>query len=122
MLDCPGISLNPVPCSSAGHVHNRLITFHSHVPACAPTSPSSSSTADHRNADPKLANWNGQNGIEKMPATIGTEARNGPEKRAMTIAHTPHLRMNSSPCGSRSGWRVNGHILVSAPLNFAPIQ
>src|ERR1044072_7544526 len=72
--------------------------------ACDTTSPSSSSVAAQMNAETKLANWNRQNGISKMPATSGTEARNGPEKRAMKIPSTPHFVMKASPFGMSSGW------------------
>ena len=48
--------------------------------------PGASSTAAHKKADVKLAIWNGHHGISRMPATSGTEARNGPKKRPMKIA------------------------------------
>ena len=39
--------------------------------------------------------------MANTPATIGTEARSGPEKRAMKIAAEPHFLMKASPAGMR---------------------
>ena len=68
-----------------------------------PSVPGASSTAAHTKAEPKLAIWNGHHGITKIPATSGTEARNGPKKRPSATANTPKRRMKASPFGSRSG-------------------
>ena len=37
------------------------------------------------------------------PATIGTLARSGPEKRPITTAHTPHFSKNLCPVSIRCG-------------------
>ena len=59
-----------------------------------PHEPGESSTNAHRNGTPNLLS-----GTEAMAsgnaATIGTLARNGPEKRAMTIPHAPHRLKNT---------------------------
>ena len=55
-------------------------------------SPVVSSTAAHTKAEVKFAIWNRQNGISKMPAISGTEARSGPKKRPMKMpSHAPFL-------------------------------
>nr|ALS89197.1 MetaGeneMark_Unknown Function [uncultured bacterium] len=45
----------------------------------------------------KFAIWKRQNGISNIPATSGTEARNGPEKRPMKMPSAPHFLMKASP-------------------------
>src|SRR5215475_13530279 len=62
-----------------------------HLKIVLTTSPKVSSTAAQTNAELKFAIWNCHGGIRKMPATSGTEARNGPKKRPMKIASTPAL-------------------------------
>ena len=52
-------------------------------------SPVVSNTAAHTKAELKFANWNRQNGISKMPAISGTEARSGPKKRPMKMPARP---------------------------------
>ena len=49
----------------------------------------------HTNAETQLAIWNVYHGISLIPATIGTLARKGPRKRAITIAQAPHLLKNA---------------------------
>src|SRR6188474_632211 len=69
-----------------------------------PHEPGESSTKAHRNAELQFAIWNRSHGISAMPATIGTLARNGPEKRAMTIPHAPQRLKNTRPLSKSFGW------------------
>src|SRR5216684_899071 len=62
------------------HVQSLAITSHSQLETLAPTSPVVKSPAAHRNAYVKFSNCNCQYGMPKIPATIGTDARSGPEK------------------------------------------
>src|SRR6266436_9319817 len=78
-------------------------TRQSHSAICAITSPNSNSAADQTSAETKLATWNGQYDISKMPAASGTEARNGPKNRPMKMLGTPQLFTNASPRGRISG-------------------
>jgi|SoiMethySBSTD1v2_1073268.scaffolds.fasta_scaffold23609_7 hypothetical protein len=57
-----------------------------------PQLPGDRRTNAHKNADVQFAIWNRNGGISAMPATRGTVARSGPEKRASTIAHVPTAR------------------------------
>ena len=72
--------------------------------------PGESSTNAHRKAEPQLAIWNLSHGISVIPATIGTLARKGPEKRPITTAQTPHRLKNVWPFSSSLGWSYSGHI------------
>ena len=85
-------------------------------------SPVVSSTAAHTKAEVKFANWKRQNGISKMPAISGTEARSGPKKRPMKMPSTPHFLMKASPFGIRSGWRDSGQMCCTVCSSFLPIQ
>ena len=85
-------------------------------------SPVVSSTAAHRNADVQLAIWKRQNGISKMPAINGTEARNGPKKRPMKMPSAPHFLTKVSPFGISSGWRDSGQMCWTVYSSFFPIQ
>src|SRR5512144_3165463 len=60
--------------------------------------------------------------MDKIPATMGTDARKGPENRPTKIASPPHFLMNASPRSSKSGRRANGHAPAIEFLNLAPIQ
>jgi hypothetical protein len=62
-------------------------TRHSHSAIFPITSPTSSRTADQTSAETKLAIWNGQQDISKMPAASGTDAHSAPKKRPMKIEH-----------------------------------
>src|SRR5262245_19604804 len=95
---------------------------HIHAMIFAATSPMPSSTAAHTNAEVKLAIWNSQAGIRKMPATSGTEARSGPKKRPMKIASTPPRFTKASPRGNRSGWRDSGQTWPTAGPSLSPTQ
>ena len=86
------------------------------------TSPIVSNVAAQMNAETKLAIWNCQNGISKMPAIKGTEARKGPKNRPIKIPTTPHFFMKASPRGIRSGWRESGHICATVYSSLRPIQ
>ena len=57
-----------------------------------------------------------------MPATSGTEARNGPKKRPMKIASMPQRFTNASPFGSNSGWRDSGQTCATGGPSLMPIQ
>src|SRR6202521_141033 len=70
-----------------------------------PNIPGASNAAAQTNAEVKLANWNHQYGMVKIPAAKGTVARNGPKKRPTKIPTTPQRRTNLSPRGSKSGCR-----------------
>src|SRR5262245_55625234 len=98
------------------------LSTHIHRTALATTSPSVNSTAAHTKADVKFAIWKRQNGIAKMPATSGTEARSGPKKRPMKIPAVPHFFMNASPLGISSGCRDRGQIFCAVRSSFRPIQ
>src|SRR5262245_44250856 len=95
--------------------HTHLITF-------APTSPIVSSTPAQTKAEVKFAIWKDQYGMWKMPATSGTEARNGPKKRPMKIASTPQRFTNASPLRSSSGWRDHGQTCATGGPSFTPTQ
>src|SRR6185312_16564406 len=60
--------------------------------------------------------------MDRIPATMGTDARKGPENRPTKIANTPQFLMKTSPRGSKSGCCENGHLQAIEPLNLAPIQ
>ena len=62
-----------------------------------PHVPGDRRTNAHRHAEAQLAIWNLSQGISVMPATIGTLARKGPEKRPITTAHTPQRSKNLWP-------------------------
>jgi len=51
-----------------------------------------------------------------MPATSGTAARSGPEKRPMKMAQTPHFSKKAWPLGSMSGCRDSGQIVAMRSL------
>src|SRR5262245_33023393 len=93
-----------------------------HMMAFEMTSPIVSNVAAQTKADTKFANWNCQNGISKMPAIRGTEARNGPKNRPMKIPTTPHFFMKASARGMSSGWRDSGHMCATVYSSFSPIQ
>src|SRR5437870_12189517 len=76
----------------------------------SPKLPGESSTNAHKNAELQLASWKRSVGIWVMPATIGTLARSGPEKRPITTAQAPQRVKNLWPCGRRLGQRLSGHI------------
>src|SRR6476619_29357 len=86
------------------------------------TSPSASNTAAQTKAETQFAIWKRQNGISKMPATSGTEARNGPEKRPMKMPSGPHFLMKASPFGIRSGYLDNGQTCCTVYSSLRPIQ
>src|ERR1700720_3590712 len=86
------------------------------------TSPKVSSTAAQTNAELKFAAWNCHEGIRKMPATSGTEARNGPKKRPMKIASTPQRFTNPSPFGSSGGWRDSGQMCATGGRVLTPTR
>ena len=86
------------------------------------TSPNVRSTAAQTKAELKFAIWNSHTGIRKMPATNGTEARNGPKKRPIKIASGPQRFTKVSPFGSSSGWRDNGQICATGGPSFTPSQ
>ncbi len=86
------------------------------------TSPMVSSTAAQTKAETQFAIWKRQNGISKMPATSGTEARSGPEKRPMKMPSAPHFLMNSSPFGIRSGYFDSGQMCCTVYSSLRPIQ
>src|SRR5262245_53650681 len=113
----PGSAWNPV----FGQDHAQLST-HIHRTTLATTSPNMSSTAAHTKADVKFAIWKRQNGMSKMPATSGTEARSGPKKRPMKMPAVPHFFMNASPFGISSGCRDSGQICCTVYSSFRPIQ
>src|SRR5581483_8112370 len=75
-----------------------------------PQVPGDRRTNAHRNADAQLAIWNLSQGISVMPATIGTLARKGPEKRPITTAHTPQRSKNLWPFSISFGYRLSGHM------------
>src|SRR5579872_312613 len=74
-----------------------------HSTILAITSPNSKSAADQIKAETKLAIWNDQYGISKIPAASGTDARRGPKNRPMKMLGTPHLLTKASPRGRISG-------------------
>ena len=92
------------------HSAVRQCYFQTYCKTCDTTSPSSIKVAAHMKAETKLANWKRHYGISKMPATSGTAARSGPEKRAMKIPSTPHFLMNASPFGISSGYLDRGQM------------
>src|SRR4051794_7270174 len=79
--------------------------FQKYCNTLASTSPSRISVAAQTKAEAKFATWKRQNGISKMPATSGTEARSGPVNLPMKMPSAPHFRMKASPLGIRSGCR-----------------
>src|SRR5262249_59597302 len=79
---------SPAPSSSRPP---PLHDHQSHIIAFDTTSPIVSNVAAQTNAEVKLASWNCQNGISKMPAIKGTDARNGPKNRPIKIPGIPHL-------------------------------
>ena len=79
-----------------------------------PHEPGESSTKAHRNAELQFAIWNRSHGISAMPATIGTLARNGPEKRAMMIPHAPQRLKSTRPLSKSFGWFFSGTSVGSA--------
>jgi hypothetical protein len=87
-----------------------------------PNIPGASNAAAHTNAEVKLANWNHQYGMVKIPAAKGTVARQGPKKRPMKIPATPHRCTNLSPRGSKSGCLDSGQIEATPSLNVTPSQ
>src|SRR5215468_3435798 len=93
-----------------------------HLRTLLTTSPKVSSTAAQTNAELKFAVWNCHDGIRKMPATSGTEARSGPKKRPMKIASTPQRLTKASPRGSSSGWRDSGHTCATGGPSLMPTQ
>src|SRR5579862_9307873 len=86
------------------------------------TSPMVSSTAAQSIAEVKLAIWNCQYGISKMPATSGTTARKGPKKRPMKMPGMPHAFTKRSPRGIISGWRDSGQMRATEYSSFRPTQ
>ena len=68
-----------------------------------PQLPGDRRTNAHKNADVQFAIWNRNGGISAIPATSGTVARRGPEKRASTIAHTPHRLKKARPLSISRG-------------------
>ena len=68
-----------------------------------PHEPGESSTKAHKNAELQFAIWKRSHGISAMPATIGTLARSGPEKRAMTMPHAPQRLKNIRPLSRSFG-------------------
>src|SRR5262249_453595 len=86
------------------------------------TSPMVSSVAAQMKAETKLAIWNCQNGISKMPPIKGTEPPNGQKNRTIKIPGIPHPFMNSPPRGMGSGWRDNGHMCATVYSSLSPIQ
>src|ERR1700733_1068773 len=94
----------------------------SHSIISAITSPNNNNAADQTNADTKLAIWNCQYGISKIPAANGTEARKGPKNRPMKMLGTPQDFTNASPRGKISGYRDSGHICATRSLYLKPNQ
>src|SRR3982750_84140 len=97
-------------------------TRQSHSRTCPITSPNSSSAAAHTSAEMKLAIWNCQYDISKMPAASGTEARKGPKNRPMKMLGTPQFLTKVSPRGIKSGYRDSGHIWATCSLYRKPNQ
>ena len=69
-----------------------------------------------------MASWNAQNGISKMPATSGTDARNGPKKRPMKMPGMPQVFTKRSPRGISSGCRDSGQTCATEYSSLSPIQ
>src|SRR5262249_15910519 len=86
------------------------------------TSPSSNSTQAQTRAEVKLATWKRQNGIARMPAIRGTEARTAPKNRPMKVPGAPQRCIKRSPGGSRSGWRESGQTWATDGPSLIPIQ
>src|SRR5258707_923644 len=98
------VGLTPASPGYSGPRHGQLhATRQSHSATCAITSPNSNSAADQTSAETKLATWNCQYDISKMPAASGTDARNGPKNRPMKIEGTPQFFTKASPRGRISG-------------------
>src|ERR1051325_4043035 len=57
-----------------------------------------------------------------MPATSGTDARNGPENRPMKMPSAPQFLMNSSPIGIICGYFDSGQMCWTRRSSFSPIQ
>ena len=85
-IDRASRSSGNLPGQTPADFFQPPISLASHLIVVEVTSPSVSSTAAQTNAELKLATWKRQYGIANTPATSGTEARSGPEKRPMKIA------------------------------------
>src|SRR5687768_5004554 len=89
-LDSPAISI--------AH-HQRYWDTH-----FMPHRPGESRTKAQTNAEPQFATWKLSHGISAMPAAIGTVARKGPEKRAITMPAAPQRLKKARALSSRRGW------------------
>ena len=68
-----------------------------------PKAPGASMPVAQMIAEVTLAIWNVSARISQMPATSGTDARNGPEKRPTNTPGPPQRSKNLWPRGKSSG-------------------